>query len=54
MILMRAVAHGQGHRFECYGVDNNDGAGAARVRVKTVFAQGWDHLFADMDFAYEV
>ena len=52
MILMRAVAHGLGYRFECYGVDNNGGAGAARVRVKTVFAQGWDHLFADMDFAY--
>jgi len=54
MILMRAVAHGHGYRFECYGIDNNGGAGAERVRVRTVFAQGWDHLFADMDFAYEV
>jgi hypothetical protein len=51
MILMRAVAHEQGYRFECYGVDNQ---GGARVSIKTIFAQGYDHLFADMDFVYGV
>jgi hypothetical protein len=48
-VLMRAVAHEQSYRFECYGVDNN---GGARASIKTMFAQGYNHLFADMDFAY--
>lgn len=51
VLLMRAVVHGKGHQFECYGVNNR---GGNRVDIKIVFQQGWSHPFEDMDFAQSV
>ena len=48
MLVMRAVACGEGHRFECYGVNNRD---KTRVDIRPMFEQGWDHPFNDMDFS---
>ena len=51
MILMRPIAHGGGHRLECYGVKNK---GGSRVDINVVFAEGWDSPFVDMDFTTSV